>query len=377
MTRRIRIGAAALAASAAFAAAGTSAAGALAAVPSEHTVFVQTDNTAANQVVAYDRAADGSLSQAGVYATGGLGGALTGSVVDHLASQGALAYDRHNGFLYAVNAGSDTISVFTVSGDRLALRQVIGSGGSFPVSLAVSDGLLYVLNAREGGSVQGYSISRSGLTAIAGSTRALGLDATQTPEFTHTPGQLAFSPDGSQLLVTTKANGNAIDVFAVSRDGRLSGSPTVNPLPETVPFAVGFDQQGHLLVTEAGPNVLASFQLHRDGTIAQLDSLATGQAATCWIAQAGSFSYTSNAGSASLSGFRSINGGRLLEALGNTSTDAGTVDAAVSGNGRDLYVQAGAAGKLDEFAIGAHGALSQIGTVTVPDAVGGEGIVAG
>jgi hypothetical protein len=43
-------------------------------------VFVQTDNTAGNQVVAYHRAADGVLSPAGAYATNGLGGILAGSV---------------------------------------------------------------------------------------------------------------------------------------------------------------------------------------------------------------------------------------------------------------------------------------------------------
>ena len=81
--------------------------------------------------------------------------------------------------------------------------------------------------------------------------------------------------------------------------------------------------------------------------------------------------------SASLSAFESSDGGQLLTPLGNTSTDGGTVDAAVSGDGHFLYVQTGAAGIVDEFAVGAGGALSSIGTVTVPGAVGGEGIVAG
>jgi hypothetical protein len=54
----------------------------------DHAVFVQTDNLAGNQVVAYHRGHDGNLTQAGTYSTGGLGGMLTGSVVDHLASQG-------------------------------------------------------------------------------------------------------------------------------------------------------------------------------------------------------------------------------------------------------------------------------------------------
>ena len=109
--------------------------------------------------------------------------------------------------LYAVNAGSNTISVFAVFGDHLALRQVLSSGGSFPVSVAVDRGLVYVLNAEEGGSLQGYAVFSGRLFPIPGSNRALGLNPTETPQFTHTPGQVAFSPDGSQLIVTTKANG--------------------------------------------------------------------------------------------------------------------------------------------------------------------------
>ena len=67
-------------------------------------VFALTDNTAGNQVVAYDRVGDGRLKPAGSYSTGGVGGVLTGSVVDHTASQGALTYDEADGLLLAVNA---------------------------------------------------------------------------------------------------------------------------------------------------------------------------------------------------------------------------------------------------------------------------------
>jgi hypothetical protein len=83
-------------------------------------------------------AADGTLTPAGSYATGGRGGILAGSVVDHTASQGSLSYDPRHGLLYAVNAGSDTISVFAVRGDRLALRQVLGSGGTFPETISLT-----------------------------------------------------------------------------------------------------------------------------------------------------------------------------------------------------------------------------------------------
>jgi 6-phosphogluconolactonase (cycloisomerase 2 family) len=337
-------------------------------------VFVQTDNTVGNQVVAYDRAADGTLAQAGVYNTGGRGGALEGAVVDNLASQGSLAYDPQHRLLFAVNAGSDTVSVFGVSGDQLSLRQVTDSGGSFPVSIAVRNGLVFVLNAEGEASVQGYSVVGGQLVRLPGSNRTLGLSATQTPRFTSTPGQLAFSPDGRQLLITTKGNGSAIDVFRIRARGRLSASPVVNSLPGEVPFAVAFDDQGRLLVAEAGTNALASFTLNADGTVTKIDSVGTGQAATCWVVGSGGFFFTSNAGSGSLSRFQeALDGGLAL--LGNTATHAGTVDATITPDGRFLYVQTGGEGLVDEFEIGAGGSLSPIGSIAVPGAVGGEGIV--
>jgi 6-phosphogluconolactonase (cycloisomerase 2 family) len=340
-----------------------------------HVVFVQTDSTTGNHVVAYDRAANGTLHLAGSYATGGRGGILGGSVVDHTASQGSLTYDPGHALLYAVNAGSNTLSVFAVQGDRLALRQVLRSGGTFPVSVAVNGDLVYVVNALNGGSLQGYRVFGSFLVPLPGSSRALGLDPTASPQFTNTPGQVAFTPNGSQLIVTTKANGNDIDVFGVRADGWLSAAPVVNSEPGTVPFAITFDPFGHLVIAEAGTNALATFALSGHGTLTQLDAVGTGDAATCWVAPAGSFLFASNAGSAAESGFTSSAGGQLT-LLGSTGTDAGSVDASSAAGGRFLYVQTGGAGIVDEFSVGGTGALTGIGSVTVPDAVGGEGIVA-
>jgi 6-phosphogluconolactonase (cycloisomerase 2 family) len=338
-------------------------------------VFALTDATAGNAVVAYHRTAGGTLTPAGSYRTGGLGGILTGSVVDHTASQGALAYDQAHGLLIAVNPGSDTISVFRVSGDRLALSQVLPSFGDFPVSVTVHGDHAYVLNALGGGSLQGYRVAGGRLAPLPGSGRALGLGTTAASPFTATPGQVAFTPDGNQLLVTTKATGNAVDVFAVGPDGRLSAAPRVNPLPAAVPFAVAFGPAGHVVLAEAGPNAVATFALSRGGTLTQLAVADTGQVATCWVVRAGSYFYASNAGSGSVSGYQAGRSGALT-ALGNTATSAGTVDAAAAAGGRFVYVRAGAAGLVDEFAAGAGGALTPIGSVTVPGAAGGEGIAA-
>jgi DNA-binding beta-propeller fold protein YncE len=262
-----------------------------------------------------------------------------------------------------------------VAGDRLARRQVLSSGGTFPVSVAVHGDLVYVLNALGGGRLQGYRILGDRLVPIPGSGRALGLDPTATPQFTNTPGQVAFTPDGSQVIVTTKANGNDIDVFGVRFGGQLSAVPVVNSEPGTVPFGISFDLYGHLVIAEAGPNALATFALAPSGAVSLIDAAPTGAAATCWVAPAGPFLFAGNAGSAAESGYSSSFGGQL-SLLGAATTDPGTVDATAAPGGRFLYVQTGGSGIVDEFAVGAGASLTEIGAVTVPGAVGGEGIVA-
>jgi 6-phosphogluconolactonase (cycloisomerase 2 family) len=371
----------AVAAAAITAAAATALAGPASATTAHHlagggdrAVFVQTNNAAGNQVVAYHRSSGGTLTWAGSYATGGLGGQLSGSVVDHLASQGSLTYDQQHALLYAVNAGSNTLSVFSVRGDTLRLRQVVRSHGAFPVSVAVHGDVVYALNAENGGSVQGYRVLFGHLFPIRGSNRALGLDPTATPQFTNTPGQVSFSPSGAQVIVTTKANGNDIDVFAVHFNGRLSHRPVVNSEPGTVPFGIAFDQAGHLVIADSGTNALASYALSPDGTVTLIDSAASTQAATCWVARDGGFFFASNAGSASESGYSATGGNLTL--LGQTTTDPGTVDATVAPGGRFLYVQTGGNGIVDEYQVGAGGSLTAIGSVTVAGAVGGEGIAA-
>jgi 6-phosphogluconolactonase (cycloisomerase 2 family) len=339
---------------------------------SEHAVFVQTGNPAGNAIVAYKRSPEGRLVKTGVYPTGGLGGALGEAKVDFLASQGGLAYDAEDQLLYAVNAGSNTITVFAVDGTRLDRRQVISSGGDFPASVTVNGRLVYVLNARSGGSIQGFFAAGGKLHLVAGWNRPLGLDP-NPEEFTHTPGQVLFTPDGSKLVVTTKAATSSVDVFALDRSGRPAPQPTVTSLPGAVPFAGEFDEAGHLLLTEAGPNAIASFTIDGKGALHEISTAPTGQEATCWIINVGGTAYVSNAASATVSAFGVASGGTFTS-LGNTVTHKGTVDAAQA-EGRFLYVQTGAEGIVDEFRIGSGGALTPLGSVTVPGSIGGEGIV--
>ncbi|MGH8961130.1 MAG: lactonase family protein [Jatrophihabitantaceae bacterium] len=337
-----------------------------------HALFVQTDETSGNHVAAYRQDADGTLTYQHTYATGGDGGVLPTSVIDHTASQDAVTYDGRHHLLYVVNAGSNTVSVFGVDGTSLQLRQVVPSGGTFPVSVAVHGDVVYVLNAQQGGSIQGYLVLGSRLLRVPSWNRGLGLDATLT-NFTQTPGQVAFSPDGRQLLVTTKANTNSIDVFGLSWWGAPSALAVHNVRAGAVPFALTFDRRGEVIVADAGPAAVTTLTLQHDGTLTPVSTVVTGQKGTCWVIRDGRFLFTTNPGGPSVT---SLELGRTgtPTVLGSTTTDPGTVDPAISRDGRYLYVETGAGGILDEFRVRHDGSLSPIGSVIVADAAGAEGL---
>ena len=343
---------------------GAQAAGAGDAHGGKGVVFVQTNQPAGNQIVVYDQAGDGTLSPAASYATGGNGGAaLPGTGSDHLASQGSLAYDAEHQQLIAVNAGSDTVSAFRVKGDRLALENVLASGGQFPASVGVHDDLAYVLNSGGTGIVQGFRIGQHGLEAIPSSARSLGLGNTNPPNFLSAPGQVGFTPDGSKLIVTTKASTSSIDVFQVDNDGLLSATPVTNPSATPVPFAFTFGPGGRLVAGEAGASSVTTYQIGQDGTLADPKSQTDGQVALCWIERVGRFYFVSNTGSSTLSAFRVGGDGQpeLVNAVA-ANTNPGPIDLASSGD--FLYAETGLTSTIDEFRAEHDGTLTSIGTVT-------------
>ncbi len=226
---------------------------------SQKVLFVQTNQPNGNKIAVYDRHWDGTLSFKAMYATGGNGGVAEGAPSDPLASQGSLVTADHGRILLAVNAGSDTVSLFRISGDHLKLRQVISSGGSFPASIAVHGDLVYVMNAGDAGALQGYRLAGEKLHPIQGSSRSLGLANVTPPNFLTSPGQVGFNPDGSRLIVTTKVSGSMIDVWGVRHNGRLSDSPVMNLSTSPVPFAFTFDRHGRLITVEAAMGQLSTY----------------------------------------------------------------------------------------------------------------------
>jgi len=337
-------------------------------------VFVQGNDPSGNQVLAYQRDRTGALTLSAKFDTGGAGGRVQGSAVDPLASQGSLVYDAEHDLLIGVNAGSNSIYAFHVDGSALEDREVLSSGGDFPVSVAVHDDLVYALNAGGSGSVQGYRIEGHHLRPIDDSNRSLGLTPVTGPTmFLNTPGQVGFTPDGDHLIVTTKANGSHIDVFNVRAGGRLSDSPVANASATPVPFGLAFDPRGRLVVGEAGTSSVSTYVVHDNGTLTSLGSESDSQAALCWIDRDGQTYFVANAGSGSVSAFR-LDASGHPELIGTTHVGPGTIDLDHSNGGDFLYVQLGGNGSVGELRVNADGSLTSIGTVA--SSATQEGIIA-
>lgn len=349
-----------------------------------HAVFVQTNDPQSNTVVAFGRYPDGTLKQVASYPTGGAGGREMGATSDPLASQGSLLFDPADGLLFAANAGSNTISVFGVDGDTLHLRQTVNSGGSFPVGFARSGSLLYVLNAGLAGNLTGFRIVDGRLDPIDGSMRSLRLANAATPFFLSSPAQVAFTPAGNQLVVSTKTNGTA-DVFGVNTHGLLSVNPVQNPVGG-IPFGLSFDTAGQLVLVNAAtlsdgafnPNTssVTTYGISPGGTLTAVSGPVTdGQTAACWSAEAQGFDYIANTGSGSLSQY-------LVGTSGAVTLIQATVASGIPGptdlasEGAVLYNLSALSSSVEVFAVNTRGALTLIQTVPVPDASSEEGVVA-
>jgi 6-phosphogluconolactonase (cycloisomerase 2 family) len=385
-------------------------------------VFVQSNDPQQNSVLAFRRAANGTLTPAGEFRTGGRGGSQRDNPFDPLASQESLVFDRTHQVMIAVNAGSNTVTTFRVRGGRLTDRRTVGSGGDFPSSIAVSGSTVYVLNAGGKTNVTGFRMTHHGLSRLRHSTRELGVTNDAVPLFTASPPQVGFSPDGKHLVVTTKS-ANTLEVFAVQRGGRLAERAVSTKSAGAVPFSFVFDQGGHLLVTEAAKSGVTSYRLEDDGTLDVITaSVESGQQVLCWIARAGKFFYGTNPGSSTISlytvdgqGTVTLKGknGVIANAGGEAAVadvaaavaaasevpasqaptpdapateapaadapkapGAGPIDLAATADGGLLYVQNTLAGTIEGFRVGADGSLTLVTTLDkgLPVFVDGSGM---
>ena len=340
--------------------------------PIEGAVYTMTNGLLSNEVVAFGINPGGQLAYVGSFPTGGAGSTEFdgGEGLDPLISADSIIVTEDD-CLVCVNAGSDTISSFTIEDDfSLTLVSTINSGGVGPNSLAYSNGRVFVSNIdRDGfalgdpnvprgepndeGNITGFSINSNGiLVPLAGST--FDLD--------NRPADVGFSADGTKLIVTSITAGsaalpgpgaaNSVVVFDISSAGEVlglvgfaTGTQVNNAVGRNLASAIDFDiavigGREFVVVTEArefnslgGPPALPALQagsvsvyeLLSDGTLVNTtDDFAFGdplgspfdpsnQLTACWIDFGidGSTFYVSNAINASISRVELLGDGTL------------------------------------------------------------------
>lgn len=344
-------------------------------------VYVLSNQPSQNAVIVFHRNADGTLQPGGSFPTGGSG---IGSGPNPLNSQGSLILSGDNRLLFAVNAGSDSITAFAVAGDALTALQTVPSGGTQPVSLTVYHDKLYVLNA--GGTspnIAGFQIvpepkQEKMLVPIPGSTQILPNGSAATPA------EISFTPDGRSLLVT-EPGANQVVSFSVSQAGQAafvgsflapspSGGPSAPSTPGSAPFGLAFSRD--LVITantasntsQAGS--MSSYGVSSSAELAPTSAVPDNQTASTWaiVAEKGSLALTTNTMSGTISSYlvspktgtltlTQPVAASLMAPDGSSLMPAGM---ALSSDGRFLYVRNGANGTVSGFVIQANGSLTQV-----------------
>ena len=359
------------------------------------TVYAMTNSPARNEVVAYARAEDGTLSPLGHFDTGGLGSGSfensdTSLIVASADGQSS-PVDLGGGadFVVAVNGGSDSVSVFGITDDGLELVETEPSGGERPTSVTVRGGRLYVLNS--GGDAPGVGFCFGGNPRVNGFTidkaGALEPIADSARELSGGPAsgcaQVSFNPAGDVLIVS-QITEDTITTFPVNEDGTL-GEAVENEPTGSGPFGYAFDGGGRLLVTEnfqavPGEGPVASYEIGEDGTLAPIgESLALGESDPCWIVVTpdGDYAFSTSFGPlpsltledetlrrGTIQSFRVGDDGalELLDAQA-AQVGVGAADIALAGDGRFLYALNSIEGTITGFAVGESGTLTLVTSV--------------
>jgi 6-phosphogluconolactonase (cycloisomerase 2 family) len=335
-------------------------------------VYTETNDAQGNQLVVL-QARGGELRPLWRVPTGGRG---TGA---GLGSQGAVTLSDDRQWLVAVNAGSDEVSLFFVgwSGPPILL-DVAPSGGTSPLSVAIRQGLVYVLN---GDNVTGLEIGWHGGLVPLGATQPLSAPNAG-------PAQVSFTTDGDALIVTEK-NTNCVDLFPLDDRGR-AGAVTCHPSAGQTPFGFALtaahdrrgDRHDVLVVSEAfggaaGASAASSYLVddHDDELDAVTRSAPTTQTAACWVAITpdGKLAYAANTGSGTVTGYRIGRGGALARVDGGATgtTGGAAIDVAVSPDGDTLYALASGINQITAFHVRADGSLVRLGASAALGSVAG------
>jgi 6-phosphogluconolactonase len=320
----------------------------------EGAVFVQT-NAPHNEVVAFTRAADGSLAQSGTYATGG-----AGDDTPHLTSQGSVTLTRDRRHLLVTNAASGDVSVFAINRSMLELTKTVPVGPA-PKSIAEHDGRVFALTTGDA-TIRGFRLVEGDLVPVGGAVQTLS-----TPD----GAQVGFTPDG-RALIATERGADKLSAFAVGMDGKPGDRRTINSLGAT-PYGFAISPNGTLVITEAfraekGAAAASSYRVDGDAIVPGTASVGNGRSEICWavITGDGRYAFTTNFADGAVSRYSiGMDGSLTLEdATAGITEDgrAGLRDEDLSDDGRFLYAIDADQGHIVAWSVDGNGNLAPVGS---------------
>ena len=338
-------------------------------------LYINDNTTGVNTVAGFDRHTDGTLTPipGSPFAVGGTGAGKA------TASQGSLQLSANGRYLLAVDAGSNQISVLRIKPDgslQIASGGPVSSNGGNPVSIAVSNHLVYVANADPvSPNYTGFTLNTGGhLRALAGSTVSLPAGSQ--------PGDVLFNRDGSKLAGARVAS-SLIDSFTVSKDGLLTAAPG-SPFAAQGPGPFGSEfrptNPAQLFVSNAhggtGNGSVSAFADGADGTLTSIGAspFPDFQTAPCWveISHDGHYLFAVNTAVSTISRY-TIAADGTLTLLGSTTLNnpAGRVpeDARLSPDGSTLWVVDAGADAVSGFAVNG-GTLTELPSSPTPGPAG-------
>ena len=329
-------------------------------------VYTESNDIGQNNILVYKQGASGHLSLQSTTASGGTG---TGT---GLGNQGALIIDDQHEWLYAVNAGNNSVSSFHINNNGdVTLVHTVPSNGIKPVSVTTHGNLLYVVNAGSD-NISGFTIGAGGsLTAISGSSQSLSATGAGAAE-------ISFSPNGHFLYATEKATNN-ISRFSVNGSGVASAGTAIASTGQT-PFGFGFARNNYMVVSNAaggaaGLSSATSYSGTNSGNLSAVNgAVANNQAAACWIATTsfGRFAFATNTASDNISSYYVAPNGALYLIQAAIVTGDGPIDMVVAENNFNAYVLCSADHTIQEYNRTLLGGLNLIGNVSgLPDKASG------
>ena len=222
-----------------------------------------------------------------------------------------------------------------------------------PTSVTVHGSDVFILNAGGDANVTGFTIDDTSLTPT-GDVRALpGAD----------PAQIGFTPDGSTLIVTDRANDALIELPPGG------GEPVRHASSGATPYGFDFTDDGTLVVTEAFGAAIgaAAASSYGKGLRPVSKSVGNTRSEVCWAAvtKDGRFVFVTNFGDGSISSYAIGADGSLslVDAVAGSTVlgEKGVRDEALSADGRFLYTLDADARKVFAFAVRDDGKLDPVG----------------